>query len=217
MMHKPIPLQKTNIESNTKTHCLAPATRLSLITSTLHLAGQLTRSNNELTQIVIKQSLRNWQAALESEIAHMQLAKALQVTIHEWTTLHIETLGPQASRNQRAEKLFRHIHSCMHIFNLDAQPAALNVLHVVLLHPINNLSPQMCKQQKEISAIISDLYHQKSGRPNYHKISNKLFVQTSPTNKKTNPKPWIYMGIGMTFGFLLASVLNYQLLGLCSQ
>ena len=216
-MHKLTPLKKTNIETNTKTHCLAPATRHTLVTSTLHLAGQLSRTNHELTQIAVKQSLRNWQSALEAEISHMQLAKALQVAVHEWTTLHLETVGPQASRNQRAEKLFRHIHSCLHIFNLNVQPTALKVLHVVLLHPISNLSPQMCKQQREISSVISDIYHEKSEKPNYHKLSNELFVQTNNAKKHTHPNSWIYMGIGMTFGFLLASVLNYQLLGLCSQ
>lgn len=216
-MHKPIPLQKTNIESNTKSQLLSPAKRHSLITSTLHLAGQLSKSHHELSKISIKQSLRNWQAAVETDIAHLQLAKALVVAVNEWIELHLDTLGPQTSRNQRAEKLFRHIHSSLHIFNLEKHSAALKVLHIVLLHPLTNLSPQMHKQQREISHIIANSYHMIASRPNYHKISQQLFVQPKQSTHRLSLKNCLYLGVGMTFGFLLTSVLNYQALGLCTQ
>ena len=217
-MHKPISIQSLKAEkSNSPEHCEhlshLEMHNQSTGTSTLYLINktlQHQKKSTELAGIQIQQLYRKWQQTVEYTETNTHIATALKTTMSSWIELQCGKEISPIARNTKAEQLLKHIQSTISIFNLNTNTTATTILYYIMLHPIHSLSPNLMQKQADIYHSVMKKYHELNNKPNYQKISNLLFVKTSDTNFSIQ-KNTCFM-IGMTVGFIFATILKYNLL-----
>lgn len=217
-MHKPISIQSLKEKKNNSLTHYEHLSHLEMHnqstgTSTLYLINktlQHQKNSTELTGIQIQQLYRKWQQTVEYAENNTQIATALKTTMSSWIELQSEKELTPVARNAKAEQLLKHIQSTISIFNLITNATATTILHYIMLHPLQSLSPNLMQKQADIYHSIKKMYHSLNNKANYQKISNLLFVKTSrPLFSIKKDTCFI---IGMTVGFIFATILKYNLL-----
>ena len=220
-MHKLIPIEciaKTATQSQEKSidSCPIKLENQDLGSSTLSLIlHTISRRSSEadLPSIKLKQIYSHWQNTLELEISNSQMQKSIRILMNYWIELKIDSQISQSARNEKLANLLKHMHTCIHVFNLASNRKAIKVLHYIMLHPITSLSNDLMQKQAELHSIIASHHHIIEQRPNYQKISNRLFV--SKTQKTPHMHNTLYIAMGMIIGFVSASMLQLHLFGMC--
>ncbi|MEC8882608.1 MAG: hypothetical protein VX737_04960 [Pseudomonadota bacterium] len=217
-MHKPISIQSLKEKKN---NSLAHCEHLSHLemhnqstgTSTLYLINktlQHQKNSTELSGIQIQQLYRKWQQTMEYSESNTQILTALKTTMSSWIELQSGKEISPITRNTKAEQLLKHIQSTITIFNLSTNTTATTILHYIMLHPVHGLSPSLMQKQADIYYSIKKKYHALNHKPNYQKISNLLLLKTSHASFSIK-KDTCFI-IGMTVGFIFATILKYNLL-----
>lgn len=221
-MHKPVliqnltprendsPVRKEKISHSSPQNESINTLTLSLINQALAYRKYL----NSINQITLKQIFSKWQLALALEETRPQVSSALLHAMKSW--IDIQTSADEAlqERQQKVQMLFKHIRSTAHFFNTESHKQCISILHFMMLHPIQNIDLNLMQQQADLYHEISAQYRDLHGSPNYHKLSQRLFIRN---DENTTLVPLYFEFIlGIVTGFVLSSLLKLSVFGICS-